>query len=214
MTKAEPWANANIFFPLCTKTQTPQHSLCWHAGPQNTRKYVFSTDLPGLIMNRFCISHESTDVFPVVLLLLKCNGLIWKWLMSVSEYVLCLLWNWISFVLHCFLYKFKVYMPFFKINFCCIYRRISRIFFSLNRVAQVGLRQEFKNVLLNHLNNSEVSEGESGVVSSKKLSTEPKICAKGDKKILVSQFPPRSHPESDDSCWILWSKIILAVVHR
>lgn len=91
-------------------------------------------------------------------------------------------------------------MLFFKINFCCIYRRISRIFFSLNRVAQVGLRQEFKNVLLNHLNNSEVSEGESGVVSSKKLSTEPKICAKGDKKILVSQFPPRSHPESDDSC--------------
>lgn len=190
MTKAEPWANANIFFPLCTKTQTPQHSLCWHAGPQNTRKYVFSTDLPGLIMNRFCISHESTDVFPVVLLLLKCNGLIWKRLMSVSEYVLCLLWNWISFVLHCFLYKFKVYMLFFKINFCCIYRRISRIFFSLNRVAQVGLRQEFKNVLLNHLNNSEVSEGESGVVSSKKLSTEPKnLCQRWQKDSSFSVSP-------------------------
>lgn len=51
---------------------------------------------------------------------------------------------------------------FLKINFCCIYRRISRIFLSLNRVAQVGLRQEFKNVLLNHLNNSEVSEGNQG----------------------------------------------------
>lgn len=72
------------------------------------------------------------------------------------------------------------------INFCCIYRGISRIFLSLNMVAQVGLRQEFKNVLLNHLNNSEVSEGESGVVSSKKLSTEPKICAKSDKN--MSQF--------------------------
>lgn len=61
----------------------------------------------------------------------------------------------------------------------------------------MGLRQEFKNVFLNHLNNSEVSEGESGVVSSKKLSTEPKICAKSDKKIVVSQFPPRSHSHKD-----------------
>lgn len=120
---------------------------------------------------------------------------------------LCLFLN-MSFV--CYEIEFRLFSTVFFINlkFICFFKNKFLLyiqenfqnFFSLNRVAQVGLRQQFKNVLLNHLNNSEVSEGESGVVSSKKLSTEPKICAKGDKKILVSQFPPRSHPESDDSC--------------
>lgn len=59
--------------------------------------------------------------------------------------------------------KFICFFFFFFNKFLLyIYRRISRIFLSLNRVAQVGLRQEFKNVLLNHLNNSEVSEGNQG----------------------------------------------------
>lgn len=145
MTKARTWCNANIFFPLCTQSQTPQHSLCWHAGPLKYQKICVLNPSPrtdhklfSLSSNRFCISHESTDLFPVVLLLLKFNGLIWKWLMSVSEYVLCLLWNWISFALHSFLYKFKVYK-------FLLY--IQGHFLSLNRVAQVGLRQEIKNVL-------------------------------------------------------------------